>query len=440
MKKFIVTILMIFFLPLQANAFVFETFDKTTYPPNDFSVLATGQAQKIVFPENGNVESIASIFGITINYNTPLYILNSSTAVVGTLYASMTTTAGNVVVFTTSTPISVTGGTEYYISDLKNGGGSVLKMMWYPDNVYSNASGWDQGGQWDPFPSFYSTAAGDFPSPRDYWVNINGYEGSGGYSTAVYWPTTPTGTCDFSSWSIHRQISDTDKILSDNWSYGVRFGIVPGEYFWGDNEPIDCSVNPDESTNCDEVNITLTKKTPLQPGVTHYAQIYISDQEESDPYTIDEDHLVATSSVWEFIISDATGSSLCPSQYVTPGLAIPTTTTSTAINRPDCNYEWPINRACDALVWLFYPTQASMQNFADLKAVISNKPPFGYVSSTVALFNAFTTSTVSSSSVEMTDLSDFDLLSDLKTFVGYFVYGIAAFWLFRRFTKLSLHG
>lgn len=97
------------------------------------------------------------------------------------------------------------------------------------------------------------------------------------------------------------------------------------------------------------------------------------------------------------------------------------------------------NSLCSILVWAFYPSQASLQNFGNLKDVFKNKPPFGYFT---AITNALNNLQEGSSSIVMINASTTaafsDIFTPIKTGMAWIFWLAFAFWLYYKISNLYL--
>jgi len=120
-----------------------------------------------------------------------------------------------------------------------------------------------------------------------------------------------------------------------------------------------------------------------------------------------------------------------------------TTSTSTlqyfsTISNQSCGLTDIVCGLQKAMVWLFAPTQASLQQFTDLKSRIENKPPFGYF--TLLKNNMASISATSTPIVGLTlpVNTQANIFTPLRTALILVVWFAGAVWLYRRVIKIHL--
>jgi len=94
---------------------------------------------------------------------------------------------------------------------------------------------------------------------------------------------------------------------------------------------------------------------------------------------------------------------------------------------------------CEGLVFLFYPSQGSLNNFSGLGDRVKNKPPFGYFTSIKSAFDNLATGTSSIQVMSTTTATDFaGIFSPIDTGLAIIVGVIGGTWLFKRMRHLEL--
>lgn len=90
----------------------------------------------------------------------------------------------------------------------------------------------------------------------------------------------------------------------------------------------------------------------------------------------------------------------------------------------------------DVLVWLFYPSNYSIDRFASLKDTLESKSPFGYFLSIKNSLSSLSSSGVESfdlsSSFEDNNINDEILFSTIKTGLGWCIWLLFSIWFIRR--------
>jgi len=95
---------------------------------------------------------------------------------------------------------------------------------------------------------------------------------------------------------------------------------------------------------------------------------------------------------------------------------------------------------CEAGVFLFVPDQEALDQWSDTKAIISKKPPFGYFGAISEGFNVSSTVTSTQIMSASTTAALAPLFTPIRAGIGFLILVLAGFWLYHRFSKISLHG
>jgi len=142
-----------------------------------------------------------------------------------------------------------------------------------------------------------------------------------------------------------------------------------------------------------------------------------------------------TSKATSTIISFTANSNYSPLPYDLPigGTSI-TTSTSTAMTITcDPNSPFFEQSFCKLFVYLLIPTDTSFSQFGNIKTLLQNKPPFGYISIVNTAFSNLSTGTVSST-IDLGALSGLSgIFSDFKTLISWIAWLIFGFWVYNKF-------
>lgn len=259
-------------------------------------------------------------------------------------------------------------------------------------------------------------------------------------STAIYFTSTPTSTVDFDNWSVQISIpTSSQETAVSNYDIGVKYGVQSDWLYVEDFKNGLTTLLDPYGLNCSGYNCQyainnqiLTKGAPLPPG-TYYAQATLYNS------TVLHNTPLAESSLWQFEVT-AGATSTYPGTSVYPGLLTATTATTTGSLDIDCNYDWPVNRICEMMKGLFYPSQSVLEKFTSLKGEISTKPPFGYISAYENAIDDLENATSSAAAVDISQASQVNFLTTIRTALGWLLYLSFGFWVFNRLRHFSLHG
>lgn len=340
-----------------------------------------------------------------------------------------------------------------YVNSVAGGGNPCTLSANYDltfgagNNSYSYADGFD--------------ITGSTTSTNDIYFVVNG-----GRST-VSFVGTPLSTCNFSNWKIQRQFSssDTAACLSPtttptNCSLGVAWNVNANStstYLY--------NVNSGQSASCNGATgqCYIPNNFTFVSGTVYDARAYICNTNNSGDCYLGvgyNSNILAYSDNWEFI---ANGLDTCTTTYYSQNeIPAPQGATSTqyqtlvAMATGQCDsyndhsvlggVAWGL---CKVLVSLFVPSQDALNNFSNLRAQVSAKPPFGYVSvfttqignltsatSTTSTLNSVT----STSAMQLSSIANISIISTIKTAFGWFLWFVFVWYVYSRFKNFSLHG
>jgi len=179
-------------------------------------------------------------------------------------------------------------------------------------------------------------------------------------------------TSDFRNWTLGiytDQIysSTTGVVFSINYGTTTNFGFLDSHRY---------HYSPPQYAT---TGAQIFKTQPLENGTTYYFQ---------GSFSTSSDNIIATTTINSITIDGSAGES-----YYDPTTPESTTTASSFI---ECeNFGWPINWLCDGMVYLFYPSTASLNSLTGLWDSIKLKAPIGYLSVGIEALNLLTTESTS---------------------------------------------
>lgn len=251
-------------------------------------------------------------------------------------------------------------------------------------------------------------------------------------SSSIGWATTVTTTAEFSTWPLYATIDSSLVSEIGNYSVVVRFALTEDgiDYAWQNYSPF---INDEFGGS---YNVSFPKSTRLTAGLTYYARAYIYST--TTPSEFDYGNEIARSDVWTFYLNSNTSTNSYPgSGYIT----LATTTTSTGSTDFSCNYAWPINKGCELLKFLFYPSEESIGQFTLLKEDLQNKPPFGYVTAYTTSLNSLQSASSTTSTATIGQVGMISWIGNtFKSIISWVLYIVFAFWVLNRLRHFSLHG
>jgi hypothetical protein len=91
---------------------------------------------------------------------------------------------------------------------------------------------------------------------------------------------------------------------------------------------------------------------------------------------------------------------------------------------------------CRVITYLFFPSQASLNQFSQLKDIVANKPPFGYFTSIKNSLNSLN-STSTPAFVLTSEIENIDIFGTLKTGLTWILWIFFGFWVIKRIARLD---
>lgn len=138
------------------------------------------------------------------------------------------------------------------------------------------------------------------------------------------------------------------------------------------------------------------------------------------------------------LFSTSTTFTIQPFDWATTTIPQPTGT-STLTATCDPNSGFITNSLCSVFVYLFYPSQGSLDNFVNIKNTYQNKPPFGYFSKTISLLNGFSASESGDGVISTSTLAAFgSIFNPIKTGLSWILWLALLIWIIKRGVHLEL--
>lgn len=326
-----------------------------------------------------------------------------------------TTPAGYVVV-TSTISAALAGGHKYWLafsspSSSYNSNGWVMSGT----NVGSGAASSEgqcldnstssPAGQWPAFHTDRNTAP---PGTYDLLYQIDGT--STAASVSMLFPANNATTTDFANWLVNTTIFATTT---------TRFVAVDYDQnstsTFQFTDKLQISGN---ATGSAGVSIAKTQQLifpPLADGTTWFAR----------PRIIDGSSTTATGAPISFQVF------FPPSSF--------SSTSSVATSTINCTSgNFVSNSFCSMLVFLFVPTQSTLNQFQTIQNNLQNKPPFGYMAAVQTALNATATTTISSPFTTSTLAAISTLSTPLRAIFETLLWVLFVFWLFHKIRDIKL--
>jgi len=166
-------------------------------------------------------------------------------------------------------------------------------------------------------------------------------------------------------------------------------------------------------------NILVPKTDALSVGSYYWAQANVVQSGSN----------IATSTMINFQV--AGNSTIDSFAQFTP--TAPTSTSTDLTVTCDPNSSYFANSFCKLFQYLFVPDPAVWDNFKTLQNDLSNKPPFGYVSSVSSALGGLVSSSTPSTTGFNVLSGVSTLFTDLKTMLSWALWLIFGFWVFNKF-------
>lgn len=291
-------------------------------------------------------------------------------------------------------------------------------------------------------------------STKDIYFIVNG-----GYST-ISFTDTPTSTCNFSNFKFTPSFSTADLANCSTATSTCSQGVA-------------MNANTNTTTylyNTNYGNIASFSFPTYIPnpftfvsGTVYNARAYICSSDNQFDCRMGvgtNNNILAYSEPWQFIVN---GLNTCSTTYYSQSeIPPPGATTSTelislraqAAGQCDAFNDGTVLGGvvwglCKVMVYLFVPSDDSLNNYRSLQAQVQNKPPFGYISVFTNQLSQFSSSTSSTPSVSTSTYFSTSSLSTLvatpwygsvRTIIGYIFWLLLLLYLYWRAKHFSLQG
>lgn len=357
--------------------------------------------------------------------------------------------------FTWVSPITVVAGQKYTLSLSVGGFGASWLMYGDSNDIYS-------GGQAGTSTNAGTTVTSGVVKDVGFKIII---DNGTSFGSAIYWYATPTSTCDFQTWQTVAVVSSTDITSIFNGAI-VRWGIATDTMINVDTLSASTGIGTSSPNYAYAPNGGVKKNTPLVPGFTYYAQaLYTNDlaNVRSSGY-VDMTKVVASSSVWSFIIAGYGGQNTCSvaskiyadSTWPTSSGFVYQPAPSGCVDNVDyCSgitsstgfWADGSKAVCQAAQLLFRPSCAAVSQFIGLENTLANKPPFGYFSvysNQLAVIEGVTTtsSTIATSSILLGAAimtASFSFFQQLLVVGGVILNLAGVFYIYHRFKHFKFN-
>lgn len=359
-------------------------------------------------------------------------------------FTNTASSSGEYIYFTTTTPIFIDQTHNFEISPYTGtatGYGS-----------HSSSSTYNNAYEYDQMCGRASVPNGAITSCFDYDLFVLA-QTIAGYDTDIQFASTPDESCDFWSPKLNYMLSESDwTTLSENETNGIFMTTVgystnPSYFEYVSQDLQNTALVSANFWNYSDYGL---KDTAFEAGQTIYAQAFICDIADYDlcDFSFDQntDHILKAGQTWTFTVPTEG----CPtdgSRFDNPGGYIPTATSTNAGDNITCDTVdgFFANSMCNLFQYLLKPSQASLNNFSDLKDKISAKPPFGYFTIYKNALSGVTSATTTTSTINTTTstlsfyrLSSLDFFDDLRDIIKWLLWITFIIYLFNRFKKFIL--
>jgi len=92
----------------------------------------------------------------------------------------------------------------------------------------------------------------------------------------------------------------------------------------------------------------------------------------------------------------------------------------------------------NALVFTFYPSEASLLRLSSLREAISKKPPMGYMAMLTDALGGLDGESVGAFTMESEDTITYNIFEPLRSGLSWLLWFVGAIWLYKRVTKIVL--
>lgn len=373
----------------------------------------------------------------------------SAGLLMGNYSKSASTTVNGRYYVTYSGSSTLASATNYFVSD-NNGAGIYGKS---PSSTYENASLFDR---WCTAPNQISCST---EIGADMFVMMNVWPATGA-PTFINFTDTPTSTCQFDNWSVSPYVTSADAttcLASHTCSMGVAMNLS------GSEETYVFNVNDGGDDIFDDPTY-IVNSWGMASGSVYNARAYICSKTGPDECYMGattNPNIMAISPQWSFIVD---GLDTCTTTYFSQGeINPPAFSTSTAnetliaqANQTCLTYNdssvlgGVVYGLCKVMVALFVPSDGILDNFGNLRTMVSTKPPFGYInvfttqignlSSASSTTNTTFATNTSTSAMQISSIGQISIFGIVRTAFGWFLWFIFVIYVYNRFKHFSLHG
>ena len=378
--------------------------DSIFQPPSlGFTPSSDGTLDYVyVWETTPNTVTSNCILGTRLSYNNGVSTIYASVVDSGTLLYYGTNRNFFKYQFSTSTPVTFTTSTPI---------GFAWEYYTFYEPSYTQVQGWINVGvpnnQMNANYSACSPALAMAPSASTDAI-FYGTGGGGGPTYANISFLTPPAispatSTDFSAWTL----TASSLMPTTNYTIQIRYGVDSTVASEGYTDQITFDSGPDTTKTITipkmgflvsfagtDLNYTATA-TIAQTAYQNFFQNIFATSTSGGFGALPLNAIEATSTV-NFVISNPIGIQPA-SSTVFGGIYTPPAGTSTITATCDPNSGFFADSICNVGIYLFYPTPASINSFADLRGLIAKKPPVGYfvaMANAVQLFNEGTSSVV----------------------------------------------
>ena len=222
-------------------------------------------------------------------------------------------------------------------------------------------------------------------------------------SISFVYPTNGLSTTDFGQWRLDYSFATSSPFA----------GTIDVLYSRNSSTTNDFDDPLRVASTATSTEIAVLKGEPLlYPPLTEGTEWWTW----ANLYSANND-LVASTTPFQFSLSYGT-------EYVNA---------SSTAETPQCTGNGIVGDSfCGAFVYLFWPTQDSLNQFQNLGPQLANKPPFGYITSLNTALNGL--SDTASATLDLSPIADLsDPMSGFRTMIAWVFWWLFGFWVFNKF-------
>lgn len=262
---------------------------------------------------------------------------------------------------------------------------------------------------------FYKTS-GNYST---YFDNV--YYGDFQHNINITYPVNSTSINDFAAWHYNVILGATTTATN----ISIKYGTNQNNLNLSDTEPLSGGLANNDIYGFSYNDGIVNKLNDLSLG-TYYAKAEITAE------VLGTNPIIAESEIISFTITSTT-KDFNFTAFIPP--PTPTSTLSEALLTCDPKADIFSRSLCNIILFLFMPSKTSLDNLANLKNMVIDKPPFGYFE---AAYNVFSGLSITSTSqtLYLGQISGF--LSPFQTGMIIIIWLLFGFWLLMRLKKLEL--